>query len=75
MPQITTHDGMTFEYETAGSPGDPPVLMIMGFATQLVGWPRDFCELLAEGGRFVISFDNRDCGLSTKLDGSRRASR
>jgi pimeloyl-ACP methyl ester carboxylesterase len=70
MPQITTYDGMTFEYETAGSPGDPPVLMIMGFATQLVGWPRDFCELLAEGGRFVISFDNRDCGLSAKLEGS-----
>ncbi len=35
-----------------------------------VGWPRDFCELLAAGGRFVISFDNRDCGLSAKLDGS-----
>jgi len=69
MPQIATHDGMTFEYETAGSPGDPPVLMVMGFATQLIGWPRDFCELLAEGGRFVISFDNRDCGLSAKLEG------
>jgi pimeloyl-ACP methyl ester carboxylesterase len=69
MPQITTHDGMTFEYETAGSRGDPPVLMIMGFGTQLIGWPRDFCELLAAGGRFVISFDNRDCGLSAKLEG------
>jgi pimeloyl-ACP methyl ester carboxylesterase len=69
MPQITTYDGMTFEYETAGSPGDPPVLMAMGFATQLVGWPRAFCELLAQGGRFVISFDNRDCGLSAKLEG------
>jgi pimeloyl-ACP methyl ester carboxylesterase len=69
MPQITTYDGMTFEYETTGSPGDPPVLMIMGFATQLVGWPRDFCELLAQRGRFVISFDNRDCGLSAKLEG------
>jgi pimeloyl-ACP methyl ester carboxylesterase len=69
MPQIITHDGMAFEYETAGSPSDPPVLMIMGFATQLIGWPRDFCELLAAGGRFVISFDNRDCGLSAKLQG------
>ena len=69
MPQITTYDGMTFEYETAGSRDDPPVLMVMGFGTQLIGWPRDFCELLAEGGRFVISFDNRDCGLSTKLEG------
>jgi pimeloyl-ACP methyl ester carboxylesterase len=69
VPQITTPSGITLEYETAGSPGDPTVLMVMGFGTQLIGWPRGFCETLAAGGRYVISFDNRDCGLSGKLDG------
>jgi pimeloyl-ACP methyl ester carboxylesterase len=69
MPQITTPQGVTLEYETVGSPTDPPLLLVMGFSAQLIAWPRAFCERLAAGGRFVISFDNRDCGLSSKLDG------
>jgi pimeloyl-ACP methyl ester carboxylesterase len=69
MPQITTPSGMAFEYETYGESDDPPVLMVMGFGAQLVAWPRGFCRKLADGGRYVISFDNRDCGLSAKLDG------
>jgi pimeloyl-ACP methyl ester carboxylesterase len=71
MAQITTPAGITLEYETAGSAGDPPLLMVSGFGAQLVAWPRGFCERLAAGGRFVISYDNRDCGLSSKLDGRR----
>jgi pimeloyl-ACP methyl ester carboxylesterase len=69
MPQLTTPQGVTLEYETVGSPADPPLLLVMGFGAQLIAWPRAFCERLAAGGRFVISFDNRDCGLSSKLDG------
>jgi pimeloyl-ACP methyl ester carboxylesterase len=69
MPQITTPHGLTLEYETAGSPADPPLLLVPGFGAQLITWPRAFCERLAADGRFVISFDNRDCGLSSKLDG------
>ena len=69
MAQITTPAGITLEYETAGSETDPPLLMVSGFGAQLVAWPRRFCERLAAGGRFVISYDNRDCGLSSKLDG------
>jgi pimeloyl-ACP methyl ester carboxylesterase len=69
VAQITTDAGITLEYETIGSPSDPPLLMIAGFGSQLVSWPREFCQLLADGGRYVISFDNRDCGLSSKMDG------
>jgi pimeloyl-ACP methyl ester carboxylesterase len=69
MPPITTPQGLTLEYETFGSPADPPLLLVMGFSAQLIAWPRAFCASLASGGRFVISFDNRDCGLSSKLDG------
>jgi pimeloyl-ACP methyl ester carboxylesterase len=69
MPQITTPTQITLEYETAGSPDDPPLLLVPGFGAQLITWPRQFCERLAAGGRFVISYDNRDCGLSSKLDG------
>jgi pimeloyl-ACP methyl ester carboxylesterase len=55
-------------YETFGEPGDPPVLLVMGLATQMIGWPDDFCRGLADRGLHVIRFDNRDIGLSTHLD-------
>jgi pimeloyl-ACP methyl ester carboxylesterase len=45
------------------------MLLVMGYGAQLIAWRRAFCERLAAGGRFVISFDNRDSGLSSKLDG------
>lgn len=68
MAQITTPHGVSLEYETAGDSADPPILMVMGFGAQLVSWPREFCRMLADGGRYVISFDNRDCGLSQRFD-------
>jgi len=69
MPQIATPHGVTLEYETHGAPSDPPILMISGYVMQLIGWPRDFAQLIADGGRYVITFDNRDNGLSEKFDG------
>jgi pimeloyl-ACP methyl ester carboxylesterase len=40
----------------------------MGLATQMLGWPEEFCERLAGARHFVVRFDNRDIGLSTHLD-------
>ena len=57
------------EYETYGDPADPALLLVTGFTAQLTFWPVGFCETLAAHGLHVIVFDNRDCGLSTKLDG------
>ena len=57
------------EYETLGSPLDPTILLIMGFTAQLIAWSDKFCQMLVDQGFHVIRFDNRDCGLSTKLDG------
>jgi pimeloyl-ACP methyl ester carboxylesterase len=54
-------------YETFGDAGDPPVLLVMGLATQMIGWPDEFCAGLADRGHFVVRFDNRDIGLSTHL--------
>jgi pimeloyl-ACP methyl ester carboxylesterase len=58
-------------YETFGSAGDPPVLLIMGLATQMIAWDDEFCAQLAARGFSVIRFDNRDIGRSTRLDGVR----
>src|SRR4051794_21601456 len=68
MPTATTPAGIDLYYETLGSPDDPPLLLVTGYGAQMIAWPRGFSELLAAGGRFVIEFDNRDSGLSTKLD-------
>jgi pimeloyl-ACP methyl ester carboxylesterase len=69
VPTITTPAGIELAYETIGSPADPPLLLVPGYGTQMIAWPRAFSELLAAGGRFVIEFDNRDSGLSSKLEG------
>ncbi len=62
---------MELEYDTFGSPSDPALLLVMGFTAQMTAWPDSFCAGLAAGGFHVIRFDNRDCGLSSKLDGQR----
>jgi pimeloyl-ACP methyl ester carboxylesterase len=54
-------------YETFGAPDDPPMLLVMGLGTQLLGWPDGFCAALAERGFHVIRYDNRDTGRSTHL--------
>jgi pimeloyl-ACP methyl ester carboxylesterase len=61
--------GITLCYETFGDPSDPPALLIMGLATQMVAWHEDFCSELASRGLYVVRFDNRDVGHSTHLEG------
>lgn len=60
-------NGLELEYETFGDESAPPLLLVMGFAQQLVAWDDRFCLQLAARGFRVIRFDNRDVGLSTKL--------
>jgi pimeloyl-ACP methyl ester carboxylesterase len=66
MPQIRAN-GIDIEYESFGRNGDPAILLIMGFAAQMIMWPTALCEGLAAKGFRVIRFDNRDAGKSTHL--------
>ena len=59
--------GIDIAFERFGDPGAPPLLLIMGLGTQMLGWPDGFCEALADHGMHVIRFDNRDIGLSTHI--------
>jgi pimeloyl-ACP methyl ester carboxylesterase len=68
MP-ITPANGIDICYDTFGDPADPPLLLVMGFTAQMTAWHPGFCQRLADGGRYVIRFDNRDVGLSTHFDG------
>jgi pimeloyl-ACP methyl ester carboxylesterase len=65
--------GIEVAYERFGGADGAPVLLIMGLATQMLGWPDGFCEMLAGRGLGVIRFDNRDVGLSTHLHDAPRA--
>lgn len=68
MPIVEASPGVSIAYETFGDSSDPAVLLVMGFSAQMIAWHEDFCRALAERGRYVIRYDNRDCGLSTKFD-------
>jgi pimeloyl-ACP methyl ester carboxylesterase len=59
---------LDLEYETFGDENAPPLLLVRGFSQQLTAWDARFCEQLASRGFRVVRFDNRDVGLSTKLD-------
>ncbi|MFC1868938.1 alpha/beta fold hydrolase [Thermodesulfobacteriota bacterium] len=67
MPN-TTANGIQIEYDTFGEKSSPPLLLVMGLSAQLTDWDEDFCKQLAGKGLFVIRFDNRDVGLSTKFE-------
>jgi pimeloyl-ACP methyl ester carboxylesterase len=58
-------------YETFGASEAPPLLLVMGLASQMILWDDDFCEMLAARGFWVIRFDNRDVGRSTVMRGAR----
>jgi pimeloyl-ACP methyl ester carboxylesterase len=59
--------GTEIAYERFGDPAAPALLLVMGLATQMLGWPDGFCDALVGQGLHVIRFDNRDVGLSTHL--------
>ena len=67
MPRLIAN-GIEIEYETMGHPSDQPLLLIMGLGAQLITWDDGFCRELADRGFYVIRFDNRDAGLSTKME-------
>ncbi len=67
MPRLKAN-GVVLEYDETGPKDGAPLLLIMGFGTQMTGWPDEFRAGLADAGLRVIRFDNRDVGLSQKWD-------
>ncbi len=64
-----TSNGLELEYDTFGDTSGVPVLLVMGLGTQMIAWDEEFCEALVERGHHVVRFDNRDVGLSQKMEG------
>ena len=70
MPEATAND-LTLHYDDHGDPANPPVLLVMGLGAQMTMWPMELVEALVARGFRVIRYDNRDIGLSQKLDGAK----
>jgi len=66
--QLVKANKVHINYDSFGDKSHPPILLIMGLATQMIYWDEQFCKLLASQGYWVIRFDNRDNGKSTWLD-------
>ena len=66
---LSTSMDVEIAYQTFGAPADPCVLLIMGLNGQCVVWDDELCDMIASRGFYVVRFDNRDIGLSTKMEG------
>ena len=67
--QYVDSNGIRLAYEDIGDPSHPAIVLIMGLGTQMIAWPEEFCLGLAADGYRVVRFDNRDIGLSQKMNG------
>jgi pimeloyl-ACP methyl ester carboxylesterase len=62
-------DDVELCYQTFGDPADDPLLLVMGLGGPMTWWDADLCRLLAERGFFVVRYDNRDTGRSSRVRG------
>jgi len=61
--------GVDLVFQTFGDPAGEPLLLVMGLGGPMTWWNPDFCRALAEAGFFVIRYDNRDTGRSSRVHG------
>ena len=59
--------GIELCYQSFGDPADEPLLLVMGLGGPMTWWDPELCTQLAEAGFFVVRYDNRDTGRSTKV--------
>ena len=66
---IARNGDVELYYETIGSADDAALVLVNGLGSQCINYDLEWCELFAAEGYRVIRFDNRDVGLSSKLEG------
>lgn len=61
--------GVELCYQTFGDPDDDPLLLVMGLGGPMTWWDTELCVQLAGQGFYVVRYDNRDTGRSTRSEG------
>ncbi|HET9500372.1 MAG TPA: alpha/beta fold hydrolase [Marmoricola sp.] len=56
-------------YQTFGDPSGDPLLLVMGLGGPMNWWDAELCRMLAAAGFYVIRYDNRDTGRSSRARG------
>ena len=69
MPRAALESGIELEYATYGDADHPTLLLVNGYTSQMIVWEQELLDGLVAHGLHVVIYDNRDVGLSTKLDG------
>lgn len=67
MPNISAN-GIELYYEDHGPTEAPVILLVMGLGAQMIAWPDEFVHGLVGEGFRVIRYDNRDVGLSQRME-------
>jgi len=66
--KVVQANGVNVCVQTFGDRADPPILLIHGATTSMLGWEDEFCERLAAGSRFIMRYDHRDTGRSVSYE-------
>jgi non-heme chloroperoxidase len=64
---LIENDGVKIFYREYGLKESEPILLVHGLGAQLVHWPPHLISFLVDHGYRVITFDNRDSGLSSRF--------
>ncbi len=73
--QIAVSDQISLCVEAGGDPNNPPLIFVAGFGSQMMFWSDTLLKQFMDAGFFVVRFDNRDTGLSTKIHSEKMLSR
>lgn len=63
-------NGISIDVDDTGGRDSAALVLIRGLGTQRILWPPPLVDGLVDRGFRVVCFDNRDVGLSEKIDGS-----
>jgi pimeloyl-ACP methyl ester carboxylesterase len=69
MPVIKAN-GIDIYYEDNGPADAPVILLVMGLGTQMIAWPDEMIQSLVARGFRVVHYDNRDVGMSQRMEGA-----
>jgi pimeloyl-ACP methyl ester carboxylesterase len=69
MP-IVKANSIDIYYEDTGPADAPVILLVMGLGAQMIAWPDEMIQALVAKGYRVIHYDNRDVGMSQRMEGA-----
>jgi len=70
MPNIRANN-IDIYYEENGPADAPVILLVMGLGAQMIAWPDEFIHGLVSKGYRIIHYDNRDVGMSQRMEGAK----